>query len=41
MKIRTKISLLAAALGAVAVPAVAQTPVPVSAFDSIELRGGR
>ena len=40
MKIPTKISLLAAALGAVAVPAAAQTPVPVSAFDSIELRGG-
>lgn len=40
MKIRTKISLLAAALGTVAIPAIAQTPVPVSAFDSIELRGG-
>ena len=40
MKIRTNILLSAAALGAVAVPAAAQTPVPVSAFDSIELRGG-
>ena len=40
MKIRTKFFLSAAALGAIAFPAVAQTPVPVSAFDSIELRGG-
>jgi hypothetical protein len=40
MKIRTRFAVAAAALGAAVVPAAAQTPVAVSAFDSVELRGG-
>jgi len=40
MKTHTRAAIIGAALAAVAVSAAAQTPVSVSTFDSIELRGG-
>ena len=40
MNIRTRCAIVGAALGTIAAPAATQTPVPISAFDSIELRGG-